>query len=149
MTDRKTFVERAFHATLYEALAIVLCAPVAAWAMGTSLPRMGALTLALSAIAMAWNVVFNSAFDAAQRRWAFERTGPVRLLHGVLFECGMFAAAIPLAAWWLQISLWQALLLDSGLLLFFLPYTVAFNWAYDVLRERWLRRPSSQPAPPR
>jgi uncharacterized membrane protein len=134
----RSLQERAFHALLYEALAIVLCAPVAAWAMNSSLPKMGALTLALSAIAMVWNMVFNVAFDAAQRRWQFRKTWRVRLLHGLLFECGMFAVAIPLAAWWLNISLWQAVLLDAGLLLFFLPYTVAFNWAYDTLRERFL-----------
>ena len=143
MTDNKSFAERAFHATLYEVIAIVLCAPVAAWAMGTSLPKMGALTLAFSALAMVWNMVFNSLFDAAQRRWPFERTWRVRLLHGVLFEAGMFAMAIPLAAWWLDISLWQAFLLDGALLLFFLPYTVVFNWAYDVLRARRMRRLSA------
>jgi uncharacterized membrane protein len=133
----KSFAERAFHAGLYEAVAILLCAPVAAWAMNTSLPKMGALTLAFSAIAMVWNVVFNWAFDRAQQRWLFQRTLSVRLLHGLAFECGMFVMCIPLAAWWLSITLWQAFLLDGALLLFFLPYTVAFNWAYDVLRERW------------
>jgi uncharacterized membrane protein len=133
----KSLQERAFHAVLYEAIAIVICAPVAAWAMDSTLPKMGALTLALSAIAMVWNMVFNAVFDAAQHRWQFQKTWPVRLLHGALFECGMFAVAIPLAAWWLNISWWQAVLLDAGLLLFFLPYTVAFNWAYDTLRARW------------
>jgi uncharacterized membrane protein len=137
MPPDKTFAERAFHATLYEAVAIVLCAPVAAWAMGTSLPKMGALTLTFSAIAMVWNIVFNALFDSAQRRWPFERTFAVRLLHGAVFEFGMFAMCIPLAAWWLSISLWEALLLDAGLLLFFLPYTVVFNWAYDTARQRW------------
>ncbi len=133
----KSFAERAFHAVLYEAVAILLCAPFAAWAMNTSLPKMGALTLAFSAIAMVWNVVFNGLFDRALRRWHFKRTLGMRLLHGLLFECGMFAMGIPLAAWWLDIGFWRAFVLDGALLLFFLPYTVAFNWAYDVIRERW------------
>ncbi|MGK8851998.1 chlorhexidine efflux transporter, partial [Pseudomonas aeruginosa] len=30
----------------------------------------------------------------------------------------------------------EAFLLDMGLILFFLPYTMAFNWSYDVLRAR-------------
>lgn len=140
----KSFAERAFHAALYEAVAIMLCAPVAAWAMNTSLPKMGALTLTFSAIAMVWNVVFNWLFDRAQRRWQFERALGVRLLHGLIFECGMFVMCIPLAAWWLSITLWQAFLLDGALLLFFLPYTVAFNWAYDVLRERWVARAAAR-----
>jgi uncharacterized membrane protein len=89
---------------------------------------------------MIWNVVFNLLFDRAQRRWRFERTFGVRLVHGAVFEFGMFAMCIPLAAWWLSITLWQAALLDGALLLFFLPYTVAFNWVYDVLRERRVAR---------
>jgi uncharacterized membrane protein len=137
----KSFTERAFHAVLYETVAIVLCAPLAAWAMNTSLPKMGTLTLSFSAIAMVWNMAFNWLFDRAQHRWRFERTFGVRLLHGTVFELGMFAMCIPLAAWWLDISLWQAFLLDGALLLFFLPYTVAFNWAYDLLRERWRPTP--------
>jgi uncharacterized membrane protein len=44
---------------------------------------------------------------------------------------------VPVAAWWLNVSLWQAFLLDAGILLFFLPYTVAFNWVYDELRARY------------
>lgn len=136
----KSFAERVFHAVLYEAVAIMLCGPVAAWALNNSLPKMGALTLSFSAIAMIWNVVFNLLFDRAQRRWRFERTFGVRLVHGAVFEFGMFAMCIPLAAWWLSITLWQAALLDGALLLFFLPYTVAFNWVYDVLRERRVAR---------
>lgn len=36
----------------------------------------------------------------------------------------------------------QALILDLGVLLFFLPYTYVYHWGYDLVRE-WLmlRRP--------
>ncbi|MGO4611387.1 chlorhexidine efflux transporter [Variovorax sp. 2RAF20] len=47
---------------------------------------------------------------------------------------------MPLIAWWLKISLWQAFLLDIGVLLFFLPYTYVYHWGYDVVRERLLLR---------
>jgi len=36
------------------------------------------------------------------------------------------------------------LLLDIVLILFFLPYTLAFNWIYDVLRARWVARREAQ-----
>lgn len=45
---------------------------------------------------------------------------------------------VPLIAWWLSVSLWQAFLLDIGVLLFFLPYTYVYHWGYDVVRERFL-----------
>jgi len=61
----------------------------------------------------------------------FARTPRVRVLHALLFEVGLAAVTVPLTAWWLGIGLWPAFLLDASLLLFFLPYSVAFNWAYE------------------
>jgi uncharacterized membrane protein len=51
---------------------------------------------------------------------------------------------VPLAAWWLGISLWQAFVLDIGIVLFFLPYTFCFNWTYDHLRARVLARRANE-----
>ena len=38
---------------------------------------------------------------------------------------------MPLFAWWFDVSLWQALVMDLGLVVFFLCYTFAFNWGFD------------------
>ena len=51
-------------------------------------------------------------------------------------KAGWSPSGVPLIAWWLNVSLWQAFLLDIGVLLFFLPYTYVYHWAYDVVRER-------------
>ncbi len=134
---RKSLAERVGHALAFEVVALVVCAPLFGWLMGTTVAAMGALTLAISLIAMAWNVVYNTAFDRLQRSLGFGRTLAVRVLHAVVFEFGLILVAVPLAALWLEISLWRALVLDAGLLLFFLPYTLVFNWAYDALRARW------------
>jgi len=142
----KTLAERVGHALAFEVIALVICAPLFGWLMGTSVAAMGALTLAISLIAMGWNVVYNTLFDKLQRRLGFRRTLAVRLLHAAAFEIGLIVAAVPLAAVWLNISLWDAFVLDIGLLLFFLPYTIFFNWAYDRLRERWVGR--ARPARP-
>ena len=50
------------------------------------------------------------------------------------------ALGVPLIAWWLKIDLWEAFLLDIGVLLFFLPYTYLYHWGYDVVRERMVTR---------
>jgi uncharacterized membrane protein len=34
----------------------------------------------------------------------------------------------------------QAFTLEIGFFLFFLPYTMFYNWAYDNLREKFLKR---------
>jgi len=135
---KKTLAERVGHALAFEVIALVICAPLFSWIMGTTMAAMGALTLAISLIAMLWNVVYNAAFDRLQRRMGFTRTLTVRLLHAVVFEAGLILVAVPLAAVWLRITLWQAFVLDIGLLAFFLPYTMVFNWVYDRLRVRFV-----------
>jgi uncharacterized membrane protein len=101
---------------------------------------MGLLTIMISTIAMLWNMVFNALFDRLQLRLGFHRTVAVRVAHAVGFEIGLVLAVVPLAAWWLGISLWTAFLLDIGIVLFFLPYTFFYNLAYDSLRVRVINR---------
>ena len=57
-----------------------------------------------------------------------------------MFEGGLVAVGVPMIAWWLNISLLQAFILDIGVLLFFLPYTYVYHWVYDVLRDKWLQQ---------
>lgn len=135
MSLQKSVKERFFHALGFELLAIAICAPLGAWLLGHSLAHMGLLTLMISLIAMAWNMVFNAVFDRAQQRLGFRRTLGARAVHSLLFEIGLILAVVPLAAWWLDIGLWDAFVLDIAIVLFFLPYTFAFNWSYDRLRE--------------
>ena len=140
----KSLKERGLHALAFEGLAVLLTAPVLSLVLGKSLAHMGALTLMFSTVAMLWNMLFNSLFDRAQRRLDFQRTLPVRVAHALLFELGLILVLVPLAAWWLSIGLVEAFLLDIGVLLFFLPYTLAFNWTYDSLRARLLESPSNK-----
>ena len=135
MTLEKSITERFCHALLFEVLAIAICAPLGAWLLGYPLAHMGVLTLMVSLIAMVWNMLFNALFDQAQRRMGFQRNVTARAVHAVLFEVGLILAVVPMAAWWLDISLWHALVLDIGIALFFLPYTFAFNWLYDNLSD--------------
>ena len=134
MTIKKSIKERFFHALGFEVLAIAICAPLGAWLLGYSLAHIGLLTLMISLLAMLWNMVFNALFDSAQRRMGFQRSVLARVVHALLFEIGLILAVVPLAAWWLDIGLWEAFVLDIGIVLFFLPYSFAFNWSYDHLR---------------
>ncbi len=141
--DRST-KERFFHALGFEILAIGLCAPLGSWLLGYSLIHMGWLTLMISLIAMSWNMVFNAAFDRTQRRMGFRRNFTARAIHAILFEVGLTLAVVPLAAHWLDISLWDALVLDIAILGFFLPYTFSFNWIYDHVRALVVARKMQQ-----
>ncbi|MCF5470294.1 multidrug/biocide efflux PACE transporter [Pseudomonas syringae] len=140
----KTLRERALHATLFEIGGVILVAPLLAWLMDHSLAMMGIMTVMISTIAMLWNMLYNALFDRFRKRCGFAMNLMTRVLHAMGFEAGLILAVVPLAAWWLSISLLQAFLLDIGLLLMFLPYTLLFNWAYDRLRERLVERRESR-----
>lgn len=136
MTANKSITERIFQAIGFELLAILICTPLLAWIMDKPLLDMGVVTLLIAALALAWNVVFNRFFDRALMRMNVEHTAWVRVIHALLFEGGLIVMGVPLIAWWLSVSVWQAFLLDIGVLLFFLPYTYVYHWGYDVVRER-------------
>jgi uncharacterized membrane protein len=140
MNTNKTWTERAIHALIFEVLAVGMTAPVLSWVMKIPMAHAGLLTLMISLVAMTWNMIFNSLFDRIERRWRLVRTMAMRVVHATAFEAGLVAIVVPLVAWWLDMSLLDALFLDIGLLLFFLPYTFVFNLAYDKLRASLLKK---------
>ena len=140
MTANKSITERIFQAIGFECLAILICTPLLAWIMQKPLLDMGAVTVLIAVLALAWNVLFNGLFDRALKRLSLGHNAWTRVIHALLFEGGLIMMGVPLIAWWLSVSLWQAFLLDIGVLLFFLPYTYVYHWGYDVLREKILQR---------
>lgn len=140
MHPTKSMTERVGQALGFEGLALLICTPLLVWITGRPALEMGAVTLGLSLLALSWNIVFNSLFDRLKARLQLSGGAWTRVLHALLFEGGLIVVAVPLIAAWLNISLMQALMLDIGVLLFFLPYTYVYHWGYDVLRERFLQK---------
>ncbi|MBK5415867.1 multidrug/biocide efflux PACE transporter [Pseudomonas sp. TH31] len=144
MNANKSITERIFQAVGFETLAVMICTPLLAWVMDKPMVEMGLVTMAIAALALIWNVIFNGLFDRLLKRLDVVRNAWVRVVHALLFEGGLIVMGVPLIAWWLSVSLWQAFLLDIGVLLFFLPYTYVYHWGYDVIRERMVLRSSCQ-----
>ena len=138
--QRRGLGERIFHAVSFEVIATAICAPASAWILQRSVLEMGGLTLMLATAAMIWNVIYNALFD---RLWPVHRVArgaKVRVFHALGFEAGFVVIGVSIASMVLGIGLVAAFLLEIGFFLFFLPYTMAFNWGYDVLRERLIQR---------
>jgi len=140
----RSWSERVFHAFTFEVLAIGISAPLAAWLTGKSVLDMGVLTAVIATMALAWNVVYNWGFDRVQRHFGFARNVWARIAHACGFELGLIFMAVPFVAWWLNVTLWHALVVDIGLVLFYLPYTFVYNLAYDSLRARIVARRAAQ-----
>ncbi|QBR02147.1 PACE efflux transporter [Paraburkholderia pallida] len=122
------------QAILYEAIAACCVAPTLSIAYHRDLAYSGALSLAIALIAMLWNMAFNATFEWWESTRA-DRTRTVwrRILHSTGFEGGLTLILVPLVSWWLNITWFDALVVDVGLFVFFFLYSFAFQWAFDSL----------------
>ena len=101
---------------------------------------MGGLTILLATTAMIWNIIYNALFDRLWPSHLVKRTAKVRAFHALGFESGFIVIGGSIVSYVLNVSLLQAFTLEIGFFLFFLPYTMFYNWAYDTLRERVMKR---------
>jgi len=91
--------------------------------------------VASATVATVWNYIYNFLFDHAMQRLrgTTRKTFALRVVHAVLFEAGLLGVLLPLFAWYLGISVWQAFVMDVSFAAFYLCYALVFNWAYDRL----------------
>ena len=126
-------LRRVVYVALYEGLAIAFVT-IAFVAGDQSLGSASGVAGGSSLIAVLWILVFNAAFERWESRQRVRgRSRARRLAHAIGFEGGLALWLVPFMAWWLEVGLWQALLLDLGLLLFFLAYPFVFTWVFDRL----------------
>ena len=124
---------RILYVGLYETIAIIVSSLIF-MAIGQKASDSGVMAVAASVIAICWNLTFNHLFEKWESRQSVKgRSVLRRVVHAVGFEGGIAAMLIPLMAWWFDISLWEAAVMEAGLLVFFMVYTFAFNWAFDRL----------------
>ena len=135
---------RILYVTLYELIAIAVATYGLALVTGTGAAHSSVVAVASSAIAVLWNLAFNYVFERWESRQAVRgRSMARRVAHAIGFEGGLIFFLVPLFAWWFQVGLWQAFVMDIGLIVFFLCYTFAFNWGFD----RVFGLPASAAAP--
>lgn len=122
---------RVVYVTLYEGIAITLTAAVLA-GIGHAPMHSLVASVGASVLAVTWNLVFNSIFEAWERRQPVKgRSVRRRIAHAVGFEGGLVLSIVPFFAWWLEVSLWEAFVMDLGFIAFFLVYTFVFAWCFD------------------
>ncbi|HGO5822974.1 TPA: PACE efflux transporter [Mannheimia haemolytica] len=134
-----TACERVLHAVLFEFFAIVFTVILTSTFTAHNTVDLATVIVLISVIAMVWNFIFNWGFDQVVRGERIQRSWTIRVLHSLLFEGGLLIFTLPLVMYMLNISLWQAFMLDIGMTLFVLIYSVVFNWVYDHLRLGFIR----------
>lgn len=131
----RTFPDRIRHAIMFELVGLAIFTPGAAFFFNQPVEHMGVIGVISATVATLWNFVYNLGFDRAMLRitGSVHKTILIRVLHTGLFELGLLIALIPMIAWYLGISLWDALIMDIAIVTFYLIYAFFFNIAYDKL----------------
>ena len=120
---------------LFEVFALIMMAGLATYITGNGAGEMAGLALAMSLIAMAWNYVYNYGYDKTFGADRTKRTKKTRVLHGLGFELGLMTVTLPVLMWVLKLDFLTVLIMDIGLVIFFVLYAIGFNWAYDSVRD--------------
>jgi uncharacterized membrane protein len=129
-------LDRVRYALLFEAIVVVLFGAFTALYTPHDIFTTGSLAVALSLIALLVNFVFNSVYDRVDVHFAripTERSTLQRVIHAVLFELVLVLFCLPVIMWWLEMQLWDALLLDLIAMMSIVVYTYFFTLAYDYL----------------
>ena len=111
----------------------MVLATTALLAMSDASTDQSLLVSVLSAsVALLWSFCFNWLFEAWEARQTKKgRSLRRRTIHALLFETGLVVMLVPVMAWWLGVSLRQALVYEAGLIVLFIGYTYLFTYAFD------------------
>lgn len=131
----RTNKDRIRHAVGFEIIALILSIPIMSFFFDFSLKEISVIAIAGSIMATLWSYGFNLIFDKGMLKFKGNtlKTPKIRILHVFLFEGGLLLLYLPMVAWYLNISLWQAFIMDASLVGFYLVYTFSYNWAYDKI----------------
>ncbi|CAI3949189.1 Uncharacterized membrane protein [Commensalibacter communis] len=131
----RSFWDRIRHAIMFEILGLVLFIPCSVWVFHHSVTDMGVIGIFSSLAATIWNFVYNLGFDKTLLFFLgyVKKSLLIRVLHTILFEIGLTLVTLPMIAWYLNISFLDALIMDIGIVVFYLVYAFFFNIAYDFI----------------
>jgi len=120
------------YVTAYEGIGLCLSTLGLALLSGTEPSNTGPLAVMITTIAMVWNFIYNTLFEYWESRQATRgRSVARRVAHAIGFQLTLVVYLIPLIAWWLGISLWEAFVVDLAFIILIPCYTFLYNWLFD------------------
>ncbi|WP_336942407.1 PACE efflux transporter [Acinetobacter modestus] len=123
---------RVTYIFFYEVFSFFICAMVLAVLSDTSISHTGPLSILIAVIAVTINYFYNHIFEMWEKKQiSKKRTVMRRVVHAIGFQIVLVMILIPLIAWWMQISLIKAFLLDFSLMVLIPCYTFVYNYLFD------------------
>lgn len=129
--------KRIIHALSYEVILLVIIAVALSVFLDMPLDVTGSLGIAMAVTSVIWNMIFNHFFEKIEQKKQLKRTFIIRVYHAVGFEGGLMLLTIPMVAYALKLSLFDAFVLDLAMTLGILVYTFIFQWCYDSLEHKY------------
>lgn len=125
--------DRVRHALSFEIIGLLLVIPLGALLFNKPLEAIGVISVVSATLATLWNFLYNLIFDHIHQRFKGTtlKSKTMRILHAVLFEVGLLIVLMPFIAWYLDISLIEAFIMDAAFAIFYMGYAYVFNLAYD------------------
>ncbi len=133
---------RIVHALSYEIILLVIIAIALSLIFNMPMEVTGSLGIVMAVTSVFWNMIFNHFFEKFEQRRKLQRTVAVRIMHAIGFEGGLMLVTIPMVAYAMDMTIWQAILLDFSLTMCILVYTFIFQWCYDHIEARMGYRPA-------
>jgi len=142
-----SFTIRIVHMLSFELFALILFSPLSAFVLRRGLFEIASFGVMSSVMAILWNFIYNYVFDNVERKLGknrFKRSITLRILHALLFELGLLIATLPLVAFWLDMTLLQAFIVDIIFVIFFLLYAFVYNWLFDLVYLAFTNQKNTQ-----
>lgn len=125
---------RILYVTVFEIFAILFSTLLLMGLSGGDAEDSLPIATFVSVVAVIWNYIYNTGFESWERRkQIMARTLRLRCAHAVGFEGGLFLVCLPTYMLWYQVGLWEAITMQTALLIFFLVYTFVFTLIFDKI----------------
>lgn len=128
--------DRLRHTLMFEICLLAVLAPLMSVLTQKPIADIGILPVILAVKAMVLTVIFNWSFDKVDvyyGRIPTQRSFRGRVMHAICSELFLSSTSLPILMWWLDLGLWQAVVMDIIMIGAVMVYTFIFNWAYDRL----------------
>ncbi len=134
MITLSPFKRRIVYVTVFEIIAIISSTYVLMMLSGSDAAESLPVAVMVSLAAVIWNFIFNTVFEAWERRRHIAcRTLWIRSAHAFGFEGGLVLICLPLYMVWYHVGLLQAFMMEAALLVFFLIYNFVFTFIFDKI----------------
>lgn len=128
---------RWIHALSYEGILLLIMTLALSYVFEIPMELTGSLGLIMAIISVFWNMIYNNLFEKFEHYLKLQRGIWVRVLHAIGFEGGLLLISVPLIAYILKLTFWNALLLDMSITLCILIYTFIFQWCFDAIERKY------------